>query len=252
MIEVIDEINNIITKIQDNTEVIIDYAGNTFFINDYQLDGKAIFGIIHKKDGTTIFLYVNEKKKKIRDCYDFIKTYLKKTKYKHEIEWCENIPSLEEIDKESFFREYAWVVINSGMKNKIAEKIYANFWNSGNLNFGAIKHALKNKALKQVYNRLDYYFHHLKQSENKLFYLKSLSFIGDITKYHLARNLGLDYAKPDRHLVRIAKFFDYNNVQTFCKDVSELSHDKIGVVDLVFWRFATLFKNYLDLLEKWK
>ena len=249
MIQIIDKVNDSITKIQDNTEVIIDPKGNTLFIDDFQHEGKVIYGIIHKEDGTTLFCYTGEKKKKARDCYDYIKHYLKTNGYKHEIEWCENIPS--EIDKKFFFREYAWVVINSGMKNKIAEKIYLNFWNNGDINFEAIKHSHKNKAITHVYNRLDHYFRHFKQSKNKLVYLKSLPFIGNITKFHLARNLGLDYAKPDRHLVRIANLFEYDNVQTFCKDISELCFDKIGVVDLVFWRFATLFKDYLDLLKKW-
>ena len=68
-------------------------------------------------------------------------------------------------------------------------------------------------------------------------------------KYHLAKNLGLSFAKPDRHLVRIANLLRYNNVQDFCMVVSELSHDKIGVVDLVFWRFANITQNYLEVIK---
>ena len=77
--------------------------------------------------------------------------------------------------------------------------------------------------------------------------------IGPITKFHLARNLGLDYAKPDRHLVKIALAFGYSNVQAFCREASELTGDKIGLVDLVFWRFAVLNANkYLELIEIYK
>ena len=142
------------------------------------------------------------------------------------------------------------VIINSGMNNKVAEKIFKSFWNEGNIDFNAINHAQKNKALRKVYSRLDFYFNHLKRSKNTLMYLKSLPFIGDITKYHLARNLGLNVAKPDRHLIRIAKAFGYSDVQKFCRKISFLSGDKIGVVDLVFWRYATITSNYLEIIEK--
>ena len=250
MIEVIDEINNTISRIKDNTEVVLDPEGNTFFLREYELEGKAICRVIYKEDKTTMFLYTTEKKKKIWDFYEVIKRDLEKKGYKKEIEWCENIPSIENIGKTFFFGEYSWVVINSGMKNKVAEKIFKKFWNEGNIDFNAINHRQKNKALRKVYSRLDFYFNHLKRSKNTLMYLKSLPFIGDITKYHLARNLGLNVAKPDRHLIRIAKAFGYSDVQKFCRKISFLSGDKIGVVDLVFWRFATITNNYLEIIEK--
>ena len=252
MIEIIDEINNMIEKVDDNLILVVDPNGETIFIEDYQIEGKVIYGIIHKEDGSTSFCYTDEKKKKANDIYDYLMRFLKENGFNKEIEWVENIPPLEKQDKLYFFQEYCWVVVNSGMKNKVAEKIFKNFWNNGNLDFNMIKHPLKNKAIKEVYRRLDFHFEHIKSSKNRLKYLKSLSFIGDITKYHLARNLGLDYAKPDRHLVRIAEALGYNNVQTLCKDVSDLSGDKIGVVDLVFWRYATLTNNYLEFIKNWK
>ena len=174
-----------------------------------------------------------------------------------EIEWCNNIPNLKELDKTSFFREYVWVVISSGMKNQVAKRIFENFWidiqlENKIINFDVIRHPNKNKAIKRVYNRLDFYFNHFLKSKNKLLFLKNLPHIGDITKYHLARNLGLNYAKPDRHLVRIAKFFEYSNVQDFCLLISQWTNEKIGVVDIVFWRFANLNNKYLEIIENWK
>lgn len=172
-----------------------------------------------------------------------------------EIEWINNLPNIEKLNKTIFFREYVWVVINSGMKNQVAEKIFENFWidillNNKEINFDVIRHPNKNKAIRKVYNRLDFYFKHFLKSKNKLKFLKSLPHIGDITKYHLARNLGLNFAKPDRHLVRIAKLFEYDNVQKFCEKVSDLVNDKIGVVDVVFWRFANITKNYLEVIKE--
>lgn len=185
--------------------------------------------------------------------YHRIKNELIKKGYKGEIQWYEEIIPLENLTSFSFFREYTFVVISSGMKNQVAEKIFKNFWGYGiTFNFDAIKHPLKHKAIKKVYNRLRFYFTHLLESKDKLKFLQSLPHIGDITKYHLAKNLGLNYAKPDRHLVRIANYFEYNDVQKFCQKISDLTNDKIGVVDVVFWRFANLHQNYLEIIENWK
>lgn len=62
MIEVIDKINNTVEKIQDNTEIVIDPAGNPIVIKDYELEDQKIVGIIYKKDGTTLFCYVNKER----------------------------------------------------------------------------------------------------------------------------------------------------------------------------------------------
>jgi len=189
-----------------------------------------------------------EKITKMAIYYAIIKEAIIDKGYENEINWINNIPN--PIDKDLFYREYSWVVINSGMNNKIAEKIYKNFWNTGIPDFSVINHPNKNEALKKVYSRLNLYFIHFTKSKNKLMFLKSLPHIGDITKYPLARNLGLHYAKPDRHLVRISSLFNHINVQEFCKKLSVLTDDPIGLVDLVLWRFATLYPNYLELIKE--
>lgn len=189
-----------------------------------------------------------EKTTRMATYYNTIKKTIIDAGYENEIMWINNIPN--PVDKELFFREYSWVVINSGMKNSVAEKIFKTFWKNSSPDFSAINHPNKNKSMKKVYERLDFFFLHFTKSKNKLMYLKSLPHIGDITKYHLARNLGLNYAKPDRHLVRISSLFKYPNVQKLCKALSILTDDPIGVVDLVLWRFATLYPNYLELIKK--
>lgn len=66
-----------------------------------------------------------------------------------------------------------------------------------------------------------------------------LPFIGKVTKYHLARNLGMDFAKPDRHLTRIAAKYN-TNVHELCRALSLESGDRIGTVDVVLWRATNL------------
>ena len=187
-------------------------------------------------------------KRRLSNYYPVIKEILISSGYGNEIKWVSDIP--KSFDKIFFYREFAWVVINSGMNNKVATTIFQNFWINDSPNFNAIRHPNKNKALREVYSRVDYYFKNFLESEDKLLFLKSLPHIADITKYHLARNLGLNYAKPDRHLVRISEFFGYFNVQEFCEKLSNLTLDPIGVIDLVLWRFATIYPDYLDIFEK--
>jgi len=182
--------------------------------------------------------------------YNYMKKDIITKGYGKDLEFYMNIPSLEEMTKEYFFSEYCWVVIHSGLGNKATKNIYNNFWNNGNYDFDAINHPLKNIAIRKTYSRLDKYFNQYKTSEDKLTFLDSLPHIGPKTKYHLAKNLGFNYAKPDRHLERITLFFGYNNVQKFCDVISRLSNDKIKIVDTVIWRFATLHTNYLEILKE--
>ena len=64
MIEVIDKTNRKIKSVPDDTEVIIGPKGNTIYLEDYQMEGMRIYGIIHKENGSTLFLYKNIKEKK--------------------------------------------------------------------------------------------------------------------------------------------------------------------------------------------
>lgn len=68
--------------------------------------------------------------------------------------------------------------------------------------------------------------------------LKMLPFIGEITAFHLAKNLGFSAAKPDRHLQRIASSLGYINVASLCRELAERTGDSVQLVDLVLWRFA--------------
>lgn len=71
--------------------------------------------------------------------------------------------------------------------------------------------------------------------------LRSLPYIGPVTVFHLAKNLGIPVAKPDRHLMRIATQMGYSDVQSLCGDVASFTGEPIQVVDIVFWRYAERF-----------
>jgi hypothetical protein len=187
----------------------------------------------------------NKEKNILQSVYERVKNKVIDAGYAHEIAWVQSIP--EDINKELFFREYVWVVCNSGMKEQVARKIFDRFIED--YDFDQIRHPHKHKSVKKVFHRLNFYYDQYRRSKNKLKFLKSLPHIGDITKYHLARNLGLNYAKPDRHLKRIAALFDFKNVQKFCEKVSEFTKDEVKTIDLIFWRFANLNTDYIEQLK---
>lgn len=71
--------------------------------------------------------------------------------------------------------------------------------------------------------------------------IESLDRLGNVTKYHLARNIGLDYAKPDRLMRRIAKEFDYTEdnpgVFAMVGTIQEATSERPGVIDIILWRY---------------
>jgi hypothetical protein len=75
--------------------------------------------------------------------------------------------------------------------------------------------------------------------------LRDFPYMGPATSYHLAKNVGMDVAKPDRHLVRIARASGYVCPESLCRDISRAVGDRVSVIDLVLWRFATLVPHYL-------
>jgi endonuclease III len=72
--------------------------------------------------------------------------------------------------------------------------------------------------------------------------LQELPFIGKITCYHLARNIGLlQYVKPDVHLERMAKHWQYKSPQNMCEHLGKLNGLEPGIVDLILWYAASTF-----------
>ncbi len=177
--------------------------------------------------------------------YEKAKEYVIKQGYQQEIDYVEKRKFVN-INPDQFFYEYVYVVLNAGMKNQVAEKIFSAFTREG---VNAIGHLGKRKAVTTAKDNFHAWFAVLSHKETiaeQLEYLKSLPWIGDITKYHLARNIGLDVAKPDRHLVRFAKIFKYDDVQKMCTDISKKTNDRIGTVDVILWRYANLVPSSFE------
>lgn len=160
--------------------------------------------------------------------------------YENEIQCAENIKKCE--DSASFCQQYIWVICNSGMKNQIAEMIYKRILQAiiDHVDISEVfGHKGKVKAIKAMILSHKDVFWAYQYSEDKLEFCGKLSWIGKITKYHLAKNLGENYIKPDRHLARIAKNHNTDPF-TLCQKLSEIIGDNLHTVDVVLWRAANL------------
>lgn len=160
--------------------------------------------------------------------------------YQHDIEWAENVKQCTSSD--AFFIEYVFVVCNSGMKAQIARQIFNRIIDAmkGRTSlWGAFKHPGKLGAIGYMFAVRISTFRQYRRAKDKLEFCKSLPWIGDITKYHLVKNLGIDCIKPDRHLVRIARTFGMDPF-SMCQKLSEKLGDSLNTVDTVIWRAANL------------
>ncbi len=202
--------------------------------------------------------------------YNFAKEVVVKAGYESEIEW-QASKRFESVSETDFLGELAWVILASGMKESVVRVRFpgvessffgwdateilkhgeACVWSALN-SFG---HEGKIYAILEGVEKVEREgFDHLKIRIEKdpIKVLQEFKFIGPITSFHLAKNLGVPVAKADRHLVRIASAFGCADVQRFCKFLSDKSGDKIQVVDIVLWRYATLDKDYIQRIELFK
>jgi len=200
--------------------------------------------------------------------YLFAKTIVVDEGFRNEIIWQSNL-RFDEINESTFLREIAWVILTSGMKESVirnrfglfsecfynwesAQKIISNREKCQDLALKIFNNKQKVIAIINAADQVENVgFKKIKRmiEIDPITTLQKFNYIGPITVYHLAKNIGLPVAKPDRHLVKIAQMANYSDVQTFCKDISKLSGDPIPVVDIVFWRFATINNNYLNVLS---
>ena len=200
--------------------------------------------------------------------YIFAKNFVIKEGYEDEINWQASL-CFDDVDESTFLRELAWVVLSSGMRERVVRNLFNEIsncfftWasakiivdNENTCFYEAIRYFNNKPKILAIINASHKInslgFSRLKKTirENPIETLREFQYIGPVTVYHLAKNIGLHVAKPDRHLTRIANMGGYSDVQQFCNEISRLSGDSIPVVDIVLWRFATIENDYLNILS---
>lgn len=176
--------------------------------------------------------------------------------YGPEIEW-QATQDPRSIVESEFLREAAWVIYCSGFKESVVRRRFNYLslcfceWSSAeaitiagdqciNLAMHSLANRRKHEAVISIAKKIfslgfnDYWMQVLKDPVGEF---QQLSYIGPITSLHLAKNLGFDLAKPDRHLVRLKDHLGYESVEQMCGFIAKKSGDSVRVVDLVLWRF---------------
>jgi hypothetical protein len=174
-----------------------------------------------------------------------------------ELEWQQSV-SFEGFSESDFLRESAWVILCSGFRERVIRAKFSCIslcffdWESADL-ICTYREKCRNAALSGFGNagKIDAIlriaativgngFAAFKTSiqSDAIDHLQTLPYIGPVTAFHLAKNLGMAVAKPDRHLQRIVRSTGYEDVQALCADLARWTGDSIQVVDLVLWRFS--------------
>jgi len=213
-------------------------------------------------------LEIGCKKLGIVTAYNLAKRIVINAGYGTEIEWQASL-DFDLITEADFLREHAWVVLSTGMHERIIRRYFGVIsacfcgWQSariiveqeGNCRNLALSYFNNHRKIDGIIETAgiiaSFGFSSYKEEirRNPLQALQSLPFVGPVTRYHLAKNIGLPFAKPDRHLVRLATSVGYSDIQQFCKDISECVDDSIPVVDIVLWRFANITDEYVSIFS---
>jgi hypothetical protein len=164
--------------------------------------------------------------------------------YRDIVEWTEGLRPPR--NAKEFALEAIYVICNSGMRFSVANGIY---WKcvralrrrqSATSVFG---HPGKAPAIDFIWKNRRVLFAAYEIAENKVAYCAGLPWIGPVTKFHLAKNLGLDFAKPDVHLARLAAA-ERTTVVELCERLAAQTGYRVTTIDSVLWRACA--DGYLD------
>lgn len=178
--------------------------------------------------------------------------------------------SLDDISEGSFLTEVGWVVFSAGMNERVVRSKFGDIseaylnWGSAQAiwadRHGCVRRALqvfrhegKVNAVVNIARRISesgYSAFKRSVANGQIRFLMTLPYMGPATAYHLAKNIGMDVAKPDRHLKRIATVLGHQCPFELCRVIADLVGDRVSVIDTVFWRYATLDPSYVATLAE--
>lgn len=206
--------------------------------------------------------------KSLASAYLYAKRAVISAGYDAEIAWQEDACD-KPITEMRFLAEAAWVVLSAGMRESVVRRVFPEvaegFAKFATARVAALsaadggreqalrvfRHPGKIDAIVEIVTFMDRAgldeILRLLNLEGTTF-LQTLPYIGPVTAFHLAKNLGHDVAKPDRHLVRIARACGYDDPHVLCSVLGRYLGEPVPVIDIVLWRFATLSRNYVETL----
>lgn len=164
---------------------------------------------------------------------------------------------LEHVTERDLLREAAWVVLCSGFRESTIRRCFQHIslcfcdWESATSILDAYpackiaaKYSFSNDAKLEAIVGIARHiarvgFESFKQAvlHSPIDALQQLPYIGPITVWHLAKNIGVDAAKPDRHLARVSLRLGFPDAASLCAAIAGETGDPLSVVDLIIWRF---------------
>lgn len=183
-------------------------------------------------------------------------TYVQHAGLSGEVTWQRDI-EFEGFTECELLREHAWVTLCSGFRESAVRRVFDHVslcfcdWESaeaivsaGEICCATAASSFSNRLkLKGILSTAEYVntigFDEFKLSilADPIIQLQKLSFIGPITSWHLAKNLGLDVAKPDRHLIRLSERLGFQSADHLCRELAATTGEKTKVIDLIVWRY---------------
>ena len=180
-------------------------------------------------------------------------------------------PCPDEISESRFLRELAWVILAAGMADRVIRAKFPGIstafleWESASaiscnakecvanalLHF---RHVGKIRAIASAADKLcsvpSFDVLRLQILRDPIQQLQSFAYIGPVTAFHIAKNMGFPVAKPDRHLERLARSNGFQSVEEFCEVIASYLGEDIRLVDSVLWRFATMHNDYINRFSR--
>ncbi len=169
-----------------------------------------------------------------------------------------NVEILDDLTETKLLREMAWVVLCSGFRERTIRRVFSKIslcfldWESAsnicwkrNICIKSALDVFNSKAKieaiadgAQIIAELN--FNNIKDNlyNDPISTLRILPYIGPITVFHLAKNLGIPVPKPDRHLTKMSQRHGYDDPLEFCCAVADLTGLPIPLVDTILWRFS--------------
>lgn len=177
--------------------------------------------------------------------------------FAEEIEW-QASRAAGDFTESDLLRETAWVILCSGFRESVVRRIFNYIslcfcdWDSAAC---IVEHAptCRSTALARFNNprKIDAIidvagevhstgFGRMREQMllDPLNTLMRFPFIGPATSIHLAKNLGWPFAKPDRHMLRLARHLGFADPQTLCESLAQSTGDPVSVIDIILWRYA--------------
>lgn len=188
--------------------------------------------------------------------YTLAKRHLSATPFEAEMRW-QVARNIREFTESDLLREAAWVILCSGFRESVIRSCFSFIslcffeWESAEIicqnadlcRVTALSSFRNKRKIEAIINAAAYVsttgFEDYRKAivEDPILALSCLPYIGGVTVYHLAKNLGADVAKPDRHLSRFATSQGFPDVHSLCSAIANATGDPPRLVDVILWRY---------------